>query len=509
MTEQASKYKYSVALGAHDSRLKKGPAKVVVDTFYARWLDATLPVFAKLIEYNLAHVAELCDKNVVSRSDAASIIETLRWIEQMGVGHFEFDPHLEDTMPNIEAILVSKLGEEVGGRVLTGRARGEVTAVAMRLHLRENVLGLMTELNELRRVVLNLAKDHAETVMPGYTHAQHAQPTTLGHYLACIAEVLETDFSRFEDSYKRLNVSPAESGIGQGTAYPIDRERISRLLGFVGLIENTRYALLSWDRTLEMQSNASILALNLNRFSDDLFYWCTYEFGMVELSDEYSATSYIMPQKKNPYVLEELACIPGRVISAFTREAFRWNRVSFGLATHIGGVKIDPSEAIIEVRGALKMLAGVVESLKVNAELMKERSGIFFTQASELADTLVREKGLSFRTAHKIMGTVVRIAIAENRKPSEIDAKMIDAASIEVTGKPLDLPSDVLARALDAMQIIRARKVIGGTAPEAVRMSLGNRHAKLEEDSRSLDAKCVHITHARAELERTLDLITE
>jgi len=301
----------------------------------------------------------------------------------------------------------------------------------------------------------------------------------------------------------------AESGIGQGTAYPIDRERVAESLGFDGLVENTRYALLCWDRTVEVLANVAILALNLNRFSDDLFYWCTFEFGMVELSDEYSATSYIMPQKKNPYVLEELAVIPGRAITTFTQEAFRWNRVSYGLATHIGGVKTDPSKTVTEVSGAAKMLAGVVSTLTVRKDVMKERSGIHFTQASELADVLAREKGLSFRTAHRIMGAVVREALAQGKAPMDIDCAMIDAAAVEVVGSPVGLAPDILRRSLDAAHLVRGRGGIGGTAPEAVATCLRNRRERLRADTDSVDGKAERVRKAEADLDAAVKAILQ
>jgi argininosuccinate lyase len=507
MSTLKPKYNYSVSLGSHDSRLKKGPAASVVEDFYSRWLAATKPLFSHLLEYNQAHVVELQRLGIVSREDAARILETLRWIGAQGIEHFELDPNLEDLMPNIEGIVVSRLGEAVGGKLLTGRARGEVTNVGIRLQLRENYLELMRELNHLREAVLALAREHVDTVMPGYTHAQHAQPTTLGHYLAGVAEALETDFDRLEDTYKRLNASFAESGIGQGTAYPIDRERVGAMLGFDTTVENTRYALLCWDRTVEVLAVVAIAAININRFSDDLFYWCTYEFGMVELADEFSATSYIMPQKKNPYVLEELAVIPGRAITTFTQDAFRWNRVSYGMATHIGGVKTDPSKTVSEVRAAARMLAGVVQTLTVKTDVMRERAGIFFTQASELADTLAREKGLSFRTAHRIMGAVVRQALALGRKPSQIDSEMIDAAALEVIGKPLALDAGILARALDPLEIVKTRTGLGGTAPSMVLQAIDHRVTELERDLESVDAKSRAVARARKALEESVQRI--
>jgi argininosuccinate lyase len=477
-----------------------------VDGFYRRWLEGTRHLFDKLVEYNKAHVVELHSAGVISPEDAGKLLQTLQWMESEGVEGFALDPALEDLAPNMEGIVVSRLGE-VGGRLLTGRARGEVTNVAIRLLLREKFLQLMGDLNGLRSAVLALAHEHVDTLMPGYTHAQHAQPTTLGHYLACVAEAFETDFSRLDDTYKRLNASFAESGIGQGTAYPIDRHRVASLLGFNGLVENTRYALLCWDRTLEVLAQVAIVAVNINRFSDDLFYWCSYEFGMVELADEYSATSYIMPQKKNPYVLEELSVIPGRAIAAFAQDAMRWNRVSFGLATHLGGVKADPSKTVSEVCAAAQMLAGVVETLTINRELMSQRAGAHFTQASELADTLVRETGISFRTAHRVIGTVVRGALSAGKKPSEIDTAMIDSAATEVTGKPLGLSADVLRRALDPLEIVRARKVVGGTAPAAVEASLSNRASQLAQDREALAAKQSHVAAARQRLDKAVDAL--
>jgi argininosuccinate lyase len=507
MNEAEAKYNYAVSLGSHDSRLKKGPAPAVVEDFYARWLAGTRPLFDHLLEYNQVHVLELRRLGVITREDAAKILETLRWIGAQGIDHFALDPNLEDLMPNLEGIVVSRLGEAVGGKLLTGRARGEVTNVALRLRLRDTYLALMTELNGLREAVLALARDHVDTVMPGYTHAQHAQPTTFGHYLAGVAEALETDFDRLQDTYKRLNASFAESGIGQGTAYPIDRERVGAMLGFESTVENTRYALLCWDRTVEVLATVAIAAVNINRFSDDLFYWCTYEFGMVELADEFSATSYIMPQKKNPYVLEELAVIPGRAITTFAQDAFRWNRVAYGMATHIGGVKTDPSKTVDEVRGAARMLAGVVSTLTVKKDVMKERAGIFFTQASELADTLAREKGLSFRTAHRVMGTVVRQALARGLGPSQIDVALIDEAAVEVIGRPLGLDAGILARALDPMQIVKARQGLGGTAPERVRESLERRAARLERDRRGVEGLVGTVRRAREEVRAEVDAI--
>jgi len=214
-----------------------------------------------------------------------------------------------------------------------------------------------------------------------------------------------------------------------------------------------------------------------------------------------------MPQKKNPYVLEELSVIPGRAIAAFAQDAVRWNRVSFGLATHLGGVKADPAKTVSEVCEAAQMLTGVVETLSINKEVMRERAGAHFTQASELADTLVREKGLSFRTAHRVIGTVVRRTLAAGKKPCEIDTAMIDDAAIEVTGSPIGLAVEVLQRALDPVDIVRARKVVGGTAPSAVEASLSNRAAQLTRDREGHSGKQSRVAASRERLEQAVEAL--
>ncbi len=513
MSESGKKYSYKVSLGSHDSRLKKGPAKEVVDYLYSRWLNATMPTFNEMMQFLEAHMVELHDKKVILRREAADILRTLQWMKECGLDHFELDPEIEDLMPNIEAIVISKLGEPVGGKILTGMARGEPMYVSALLLLRGKILDMLEEVHTLRRQILELADKHTETLMPGYTHVQHAQPTTLGHHLACVAEALETDCSRLKNAYERVNMSPAGYSSAWGTSYPTDRHRLSALLGFNAPIENTRYAMLSFDRGIETLAALAMLAVDINRFTDDIYFWCTFEFQMAELADEYASTSYIMPQKKNPYSLEEYPSLANRAISELMRVTELTRLTSFGLATHLSGKRTDttmaPSRIITDIIGAIKMLRGIVSTLTINEKVMKERAGIYFTQGTDLADTLVREKGLSFRTAHKIIGSLIRDAIDKGMKPYDIDAEMLDKAAMEVISKPVKLSSEILSKALDPMECVNARKGLGGVAPIAVKESLENRTKNLDKDIESLKKRRQKLTAAQEELEKAVQKIID
>lgn len=507
MNKKGEKYSYSVSLGSHDSRLAKGPAPEYLEYCLQKKVRSLKPLFEPIIQYHQAHILEFYDKKILSKSDAIRIIKTLRWIREQGLDHFEPDPRLGGLHPQIEAILINELGEEVGGKVLTGRARADPERVASWLFLREKIVDILEELNSLRRVTLEVAEKYANTLMPGYTLFQHAQPTTVGHYMLCIAEALENDYGRFNDAFKRVNMSNAEHGIGQGTAYPIDRKRVSAYLGFEGIIENTRYALTSFDRAMESLAALSILTVTIDRFLDDIAYWCTYEFSLADLGDEWCGTSYIMPQKKNPESIGGCVAIMGRSIAHLTASMIQASRCSFGMYNHPGAIYLGgqmAGEAIEDAIGVLKVVKGNVSSISFNEDRMTQLASESWEQASELADTLFREKGLSFRTAHKIVGTFVRESMSQGKKPFDTDIQMLDKAAVEITGNPVHLSSEVLRKALDPIEIVKSRKVFGGTAPEAIEESIKNRYTQLSKDLEEVKNRREKLVKSQEELEKEI-----
>jgi argininosuccinate lyase len=500
------KYSYKVSLGSHDSRLRREAAKEVVEHCLAPKFKGPMPVFEPMIQYNLAHILELQRNHVISRSDAIKILETLLWIRQQGLEHFELDPRLETLMPNLEAILISKVGAEVGGQVLTGRSRGEVETVAGILLLRRKLLDLLEEVQHLRKVILEIAEKHINTVMPGYTHLQHAQPTTLAHYMLSVAEALEMDCRRLEDTYRRVNMSPAETGTSWGSGYPIDRKRVADLLGFEGIIENTRYAYSSVsDKAMEIVASLSILTVNINRFTEDIYFWCTPEYNLAEVADEYAGTSYIMPQKKNVTVLQQYTSLVNRTITTYVRLSFQACRSSFGIASNLAVTMIGATPEVLNALddniGYLKVLRGLVATMTFKEAVMKERAGKYFTQGTELSDTLFREKGIAFRTAHRIVGALVREAVAEGKTAGDIDEQMLNNAAVEITGEPIQPPYDNLWKVLDPMGVVKAHNGLGGVAPEAVTESLRNRFDRLSNEVEHLKNTRERLSRAQEELE--------
>ena len=507
MGRPKGKYSYQVSLGSHDSRLKSRSAPEVVDFCYAPRMKGPLPTFEPMIRYNLAHVVELHRIGVISRASARAILKTLNWVAAQGPQAFRLDPRLESLMPNLEAILISKLGPEAGGQVLTGRSRGEVEAVAGVLVLREKLLEMLDEVQQLRAVLIDLARENVDSVMPGFTHLQHAQPTTLGHHLACVASALETESGRLRDAYRRLNLSPAESGTSWGSSYAIDRNRVADLLGFEGMIENTRYAYSSGsDKAIEISAVLAMLAVTLNRFTEDLYFWCTPEYGLAEAADEFAGTSYIMPQKKNVTALQHFTSVVNRSIAAFNRLALQAARSPFGIGTNLAVTMMNSAPetfvAMEDVLGAVRLARGFVSTMSFNKRLMRERAGIHFTQGTELADTLFREKGIAFRTAHRIVGALVRDALAQGKNPMEMDEHMLNKASVEVTGRPIRPPYGPLWRVLDPAGIVNAHKAFGATAPASVKRSLANLSRQLRRDGAYAESKKERLLAARKELDR-------
>jgi len=382
------------------------------------------------IEGSVAHVAMLSKTGILTEEEAEKIKTGLLQLKSKAEKEeLSFSVKLEDIHLNLESMLTDLIGP-VGGKLHTGRSRNDQIATDMHLYLRKQVKVIVTLLNELQTVLLEKAERHIETVMPGYTHLQRAQPISFAHHLMAYFWMFERDKQRYQENLKRINISPLGAGALAGTTFPIDRFYSAELMDFEGIYENSMDAVSDRDFIIEFLSTSSILMMHLSRFSEEIILWSSQEFKFIELDDSYSTGSSIMPQKKNPDMAELIRGKTGRVYGNL-----------MGLLTILKGLPLaynkdmqEDKEGMFDtvktVIGSLRIFAGMIATMKVNTNVMEESTKNDFSNATELADYL-SNKGMPFREAHEVVGKLVlycvnkgcylqNLSLAEFREASEL-----------------------------------------------------------------------------------------
>jgi argininosuccinate lyase len=421
--------------------------------------------------YDLAHGVMLVEQGIIPQAPGRAILATLLEMHPTDPAGTPIDPRTGDLLTLREQMLVDRLGAEVGGRLHTGRSRGETyNAVLPRLIERDLLLGLLESELDVAATLLRLAEPHIETLMPGYSHLQHAQPTTLAHYLVSFVFPGLRNLERGLQAYARTNQSPAGAGIFGGSAYAIDRPRLAVLLGFDGVLANTRDAVWSEDHTLDLVMIANQTMTNIARLAQDLQLWSTFEFRMIALADRHSSSSSIMPQKRNPYALEYLRGLAGTLQGHLVTALSQLKTPSEELDLMIFQPRL--FDAVEQTVRAATLAARVVDGLEIRPERMADLAGANFSQATDLADQLSLRCGLAFRTAHRIVGTLVRLADERGIGPDQLSPELLDQAAEEVIGRPLGIQAPVLREALDVRTLVAARRLVGGPAPEPMRVQL-------------------------------------
>lgn len=469
-------------------RVKAPPARELVDAYYSHAVAAGKRyVFPHEMRVHLAHTLMLGDKGIIPKADVGPILRTILDLIEAGPDALQVDYSQEDLYSYVERHVVKVLGPDVGGRMHTARSRNDLNVTSWHLVLREHLLGALSALNGLRRCALKVAVEHAETVMPGYTHTQHAQPITLGYYLLAYADVLGRDYRRLAAALAACDASPLGAGALSTTAFPIDRRATAEMLGFGGLVEVAYDAVSSRDDMLEAVAAAAIAMTGLSRLATDLQTWNTMEFGFVELADAYSATSSIMPQKKNPQAMEFIKSAAASVTGALTTVLACAKNTAFAdVNDGVTAVNVPGIEAIVRLRNSLAVMEGVLATLAVRPEVMRHSAAIGFGSATELADVIVRETGMSFRKAHNIVGRVVREAIEAGKPATAITNDDLDRAAQALFGVPVRISAQAVTNALDPDANIRVRTGIGGPAPATVRAMIDDRRIALDNDEATI-----------------------
>jgi argininosuccinate lyase len=460
-------------------------------------------IFPSDVMVDKAHTAMLAKQGVIDKKDTAAILKALGGIEAAGADGVRIE-EFEDVHMAIESRLIKMVGEDVGGRMHSGRSRNDEVATCVRISTRKELLGLMADLLELRKAVVGLASKNVDAVMPGFTHLQHAQPTTLAHHLMAHASALDRDFGRLLDTYKYVNVNPLGSAAFASTGFPLDREYTTRLLGFDRPMGNSMDGVSARDFILTTLAAIAILEMSLSRLADELVLWSTPEFGFVELDDAYASTSSIMPQKKNPDVLELIRSRSGTVIGHMVAAFAIVKGLPYSYNSDLQEATPQLLRSFEISRSSLRIMAGAVSTLKINKKEMARKSALGFTTATEIADTIVRETGLPFRTAHGIVGRLAR----GGGDPSLAD---VDEASMAMIGKKLSrigLTKKMLEEAKDTMKNVERRKVPGGPAKATVLKNIAAEKKRLDIDRKAMAGLQEKLDTAGRELSKAIGGIT-
>jgi argininosuccinate lyase len=483
-------------------RLSKDPSAVLVEYVSGPKIRSELALlFAPQMQIHLAHTLMLLDQGIIPRQDGVAILHALLELYEQGASSITPNYALEDLYSHIEKHLIQQLGADVAGRMHTARSRNDLGVTVWRMVLREDLLRVRASLQGLREVVLNLAEQYAEVVMPGYTHSQHAQPITFGYYLAAIGDVLTRDARRLEAAYATNNCNPLGAAALTTTGFPIDRQATTRRLGFAELVENGFDAVASRDDAEEASCALAVLGVHLARMAEDLFVWHTAEFALVEFSDDFANVSSIMPQKKNPGLLEYVKKNAGHLIGTSTQVLAAVKGSWFTDASDATDGGNEPLVgACQKAIACMEALGGALSSMEVKQERMLHLARIGYGTMTEVADTIVRESGVSFRVAHNIVGKTVVQAVAARLDADQITPEMFEASSQELFNRPLGVSAEALRQALDPTENIRRRKVQGGTAPEESGRMIRERRKDLAQSRARYEADRARVDESRTAL---------
>ncbi len=456
-----------------------------------------------------AYAITLWKSKIISKDELKKILEALKEAENLWLeGKFKLKPEFEDVHLNIENFVVEKTGIEVGGKLHTGRSRNEQIILDLRLYLRKEINEIVKLTLNLTETFLSLAKKHLETVMPGYTHLQHAQPITFAHWLTAYTQMFLRDIERLEKTYQFINLCPIGASALAGTSWPIKRKEIAKLLGFDGFQENSLDVVTSRGEDLaEFFANLSILMVHLSRLMGDLMIWSTYEFRMVEFDDSYAMASSIMPQKKNPDIAELIRGKTSFTISQLQHTLYLMKGLPSGYFKDLQETKLAVFKLTEMVKHSLKIVKGVISTLKIDKQRMFELAASNFSTATDLVDLITRKIGIPFRLSYQIVGTLVKNAIKNGKKATEVGVEELKKASIEVTGKEIVLPEKEIKQALNPTTSIRLKKTEGGPNPEMVKKMIKKLEEKIGEKKKQLNLRIRKIKLSEEKLKFLVDSI--
>jgi argininosuccinate lyase len=460
--------------------------------------DAKELLLSPLMAINYAHLVMLAERGIIPAADARALRDALDGISLDRVRQVLYDGTYEDLFFYIERLIDQACGPDVAGRLHTARSRNDLAMTMYRMRQREFIAALACAALDLREALIAIAERHKESVYGAHTHTQPAQPTTIAHYLLAIIEQLERDSVRLAAAYDATNHNPLGACAITGTGFPIDRDRTSELLGFSGPTGNTYGSIATIDYLLESVSATSVLIVGLGRVIQDLLLWCTIEFGYLRLSDGFVQGSSIMPQKRNPVALEHARAIGSKAVGQAQAIITTVHNTPFGdivdteddLQPLVASMFRDATRTVTLVGAAMRLS-------DFNVDKLAERAGVGGTTLTELADTLVRDHGLPFRSAHAIAALLLK---ARTEDPAAPMSGALSKASSAILGRALEYTEHDLQRIMSPKHFVEVRKTHGGPAPSETGRAIAESAKLMQRDRDGWSARRARLNQAETSL---------
>jgi argininosuccinate lyase len=449
-----------------------------------------------VIKINKAHVTMLMEQEIIECQKGAKLLQALNEIDPK----MKLDPSVDDVHLVVEEEVNKKVDEETGGNLHIAKSRNDQVATAIRMVLRTSLLELMKLVIKLQNSLIELAEKHVETLVPGYTHLHPAQPVTFAHYLLSHVDTLERDLKRLEETFPRVNLCPMGAGAIATTSFPINRDKTAELLGFDKVLENSIDAVGSRDFILETLANLTLVAIDISRMAEDLIIWSSPDFGILELPESFAFTSSIMPQKKNPDVLEVVRARMSQVLGNFVTSATTMKALPSGYNLDFQEITPKLWESLETVTGSVDMLSKLVKNLNVSKDVFS-KSVLKFSTTTELANVLVKKYKFPFRTSHKIVGSLVKTLLDKEMTLADLTPELLQKAAKDSAGLTLKAKLEDIKESIDPMKFVESHKAKGGPAPSEVKRMLKNRKQLTAQSKTSLKEKKSKLEEADNQLE--------
>lgn len=483
---------------------EKFPAKGYKDNVLADcFADAKANFLDAYFTVDLAHAIMLEEQGIINADELKQILKSLKKLDFDAIRAREYDGTFEDLFYLLQQEITKNCDSDTAGKLHTARSRNDIDVTIYRLHLREDCLRLLSSAMDARDVLLTLASQHHETLMPAYTHTQPAQPSTLAHFLLAMAENVGRDIERLQRAFVNMNKCPLGSGAITTSGFPINRHRVSELMGFSEPTINSYGSIASVDYFTETLSASATLLINMGKFAQEFMLMAMIEFNAIRLPDGYVQGSSIMPQKRNPVALEHIRAIGSKALGQTLGVMTAVHNTPFG---DINDVEDDLQpliySAMRDANRAVSLFAHTLRSAKFNKESLAKRAGENFIAVTELADTIVRKENIPFSLSHKIVGKSVRAALEAG---SDVTYTIVQTAAEEVLGHELSLSEEELTAAVSPENFVNVRTIYGGPAPSETRRALGVEREKQARDEEWFTSKRTALDEAEAGLNKLVN----